>query len=135
MSEGNWSENGCHVGVSSAAQCNSQHFGTQWESKIGLSENNLHRFGAGVDVEVQTLKMAFFWEEKKRRGREGICLWWEVATSRQEQRALFAGCALRKMQISSSLSELPLSPCVLGATHPASPAPKQSAEGFLGFVD
>lgn len=68
MSEGNWSENGCWVGVSSTAQCNSQRFGTQWESKIDLSENNLHRFGAGVDVEVQTLKMAFFWEEKKRRG-------------------------------------------------------------------
>lgn len=72
MSEGNWSENGCQVGVSRVAQCNSQHFGTQWESKIGLSENNLHRFRAGVDVEVQTLKMAFFWEEEKkeRPGRD-----------------------------------------------------------------
>lgn len=75
MSEGNWSENGCRVGVSSTAQCNSQGFGTQWESKIGLSENNLHGFGAGVDVEVQILKMAFFLEEMKRRGWEGIRLW------------------------------------------------------------
>lgn len=50
----NWSENGCQVGESSAAQCNSQHPDAQWESKIGLSENNLHGFGAGVDV---TLKL------------------------------------------------------------------------------
>lgn len=69
MSEGNWSENGCWVGVSSTAQGNSQGFGTQWESKIGLSENNLHRFGAGVDAEVQTLKKAF--SERRNKGEAG----------------------------------------------------------------
>lgn len=75
MSEGNWSENGWRVGVNSTAQCDSQHFGTQWESKIGLSENNLHGFGVGADGEVQTLQMAFFLEEKERKKWERSWLW------------------------------------------------------------
>lgn len=68
MSEGNWSENGWRVGGNSTAQRDSQHFGTQWESKIGLSENNLQGFGAGADGEVQTLQTAFFLEGKEKVG-------------------------------------------------------------------
>ena len=128
MSEGNWSENGCQVGVSSAARCNSQHFGTQWESKIGLSEKNLHGFGAGVDVEVQTLKTAFFLEEKKRRGRAGICLWWEASTSSQEQRALFAGMCSEE---NADLFQSPRAPSfystfLLSCEPPSLPAPHPS---------
>lgn len=63
------------MGVSSTAQCHLQHFSSQWESKIGLSENNLHGFGAGVDVEVQIPKMAFFsYRERKGEAGEGsVC--------------------------------------------------------------
>lgn len=135
MSEGSWSANGSRVGVSRVARCHSQCFGAQWESQIGLSENNLHRFGVGV--EVQTLKMALFFEEKKRRGQEGIMV--VRRTSPQEQRALFAGCALRKTQIWSHLPELLI--LLLSPEPPSLPAPrpgraqKDSFRVHLGFVD
>lgn len=125
MSEGNWSENGCWVGVSSTAQCHLQHFSSQWESKIGLSENNLHGFGAGVDVEVQIPKMAFFLtgKEKERLGRDLFV----VRSGYQPLGTKGPVCRMCPEQ-NAGLFRLP-------PAAPPAPTPAECRRIHLGFVD